>query len=111
MFLLELCEIVFAGLFLIGMLTQVIIPIWNGTKLFPAVRRRTVPLEKLRAEAIEEIESAELEMETEQLKERAASIRPKKHTDDEDCGDPSSCQTGRCGSRRKSNQQPKQSQE
>ena len=77
MILLEIVELSIIVLILTGMITQVAIPIWNDTLLFPIFRSKSKALEHLRAEAIEEIEQATIESQTLSLKDKAASLRPK----------------------------------
>lgn len=62
-------------LILAGVVTQVCIPLWRGTILFPIVRAQSTG--ELAA-AREEVDQAAIDREVESLRQRAAMIRPAK---------------------------------
>jgi hypothetical protein len=80
---LELC----VNILIFGfMLSQVIIPIWKGTKLFPAFRKATIEAEQGRANAKDELVNANINCETTEIEEVIEEVkrRRKKKKEDKD---------------------------
>ena len=68
-------EILGAVLAVAAIVTQVIVPLWRETKLFPMLRRRKVARELVAAR--EDLEVAKDEFQAAQLRKRAGDARPK----------------------------------
>lgn len=76
--LLRIIELAIVFLMVAFVATQIGIPIMCGTLWFPSFRWKAKALERLRAEARESVEEAEIASETEAIKEEAERKRPKK---------------------------------
>lgn len=78
MALLVLVEFAFMAILLYGGITQVIVPLWRGTSLFPMFstlgKGRRYLKHKL-TEAMEGVDNAELEQEIKNKKKQARNIR------------------------------------
>lgn len=70
MVFLELAELLIVGLVFIFFLFQVIIPLWDGTLLFPSFRSKARRLESQLRQARSELELSEQEQKLQELKGR-----------------------------------------
>ena len=73
MFLLRLFELLFTAFIILGVSTQILIPLLNGSPIFPLFRTRKV--EKKLAEAHEKVEVAEIENKIEDAERQAEDLR------------------------------------
>ncbi|MCL4403761.1 hypothetical protein M1432_00170 [Patescibacteria group bacterium] len=60
MFLLRIIEFGVGAIFLIYLLTQILIPLWQGTPLFPSLREKSSKLQKDLVDARGDVEDAKL---------------------------------------------------
>lgn len=74
MVFLEITEIIVAVLLFATFVTQIIIPIWTNTVLFPAFRSKRKDLERQLAEAKEKIAMAEEEIRLRKLQQSAEDM-------------------------------------
>jgi hypothetical protein len=74
MVFLEITEIILSIVLFVTFITQIIIPIWNNTVLFPAFRSKRKELERQLAEAKEQIAMVEEEKHLRQLQQSAKEI-------------------------------------
>lgn len=72
-----LAELVVIAAVLGGIIVQVAVPLWNGTPLFPAFRKKVTRVEAKLAEAREGVEIAQAESLLESLKEEAKAFKEK----------------------------------
>lgn len=72
MFVLRLAVFLIALGFALFVITQVLVPAFNGTKLFPLFSN------KKRNDALDEVMEAATDLEVEQIKEVAAKLREKR---------------------------------
>ena len=69
-------ECIVGAVIILGTITQIMVPIYRGTKLFPMFRK-TGELEGKIAEANTSLDEARLEKEEEKVKEKAAKEKEK----------------------------------
>ena len=72
---LEVCLVMF---FILFIFKQVIIPKWNGERTFPMFRKKRKQLEGKRAEAVETLLDAEMQVEIEELREQTKKVKENK---------------------------------
>lgn len=77
MFFLEVAELVLGILILAFFVTQVLVPLWKRTPMFPFFRTSRKKLEGELEKAKEEIDNALIEREIEKEKEEVSKIKPK----------------------------------
>jgi len=87
MFFLEVVELVLGILILAFFVTQVLIPIWKRTPLFPFFRSTRKKLEEELEKVKEETDNALIEREIEKEKEKVSKIKPKTEKKKEDKDD------------------------
>jgi hypothetical protein len=83
MVFLEIAEIILAVLLFATFITQIIIPIWTNTVIFPAFRKKRKELERQLAEAKEKIAMAEEELQLRKLQQSAENMLENKETTQE----------------------------
>jgi predicted phage tail protein len=71
---LEIAEIILSALVFFTFITQIIVPIWRNTVLFPAFRTKRKELERQLAEAKEQIAMAEEEKRLRKLQKSAKEM-------------------------------------
>ena len=77
MFLLRVIEFGIAAIFLTYFVTQVIIPLWQGTPLFPSLREKKSRLQDDLVNARGEVEDAKIRREVAQTKAEAEKYNGK----------------------------------
>ncbi len=70
-------EVIFAILVLFTVTTQMVMPLWQGKRIFPIFRRRGHAAQKV-LDAHEEVETVQSETEADRLKREANKLRGKK---------------------------------
>lgn len=75
MWLLMVLEFVFVVLFVVFVVSQVVIPLWRGRRLFPFFRSRQSDLVDQYVEAGEDIDEAQLEHDVNNRKRSAEKVR------------------------------------
>jgi hypothetical protein len=73
MLILMVCEFGLAALIVVGIVTQIIIPLFRGTPIFPALHKHG--LEAKLESAKQEVRIAKLEREIEDLQKQALAMR------------------------------------
>ncbi len=75
MVFLTLLELVFSAVFLLFILTQVVIPLWKGTKFFPFFRTKSLEGDLL--DAKEQMEEVRLEKNVLEMQEEISKLKSK----------------------------------
>ncbi len=75
MVFLSLVEWVFSAVFILFILTQVVVPLWKGTKFFPFFRTKSLEGELL--DAKEQMEEVRLEKDVLDMKEEISKLKVK----------------------------------
>ena len=80
--LLGLLEFVISSFIIVFMATQVVVPLWNGTILFSAFRKKARALEKERIAAEEELAAVKTEIQIDEILDAARAKRKSRKKSD-----------------------------